>query len=282
MNNLRLITTETFGDLSCEFYRNMNDDILLTREQIGQALEYANPIKAIQSIHNKHKDRLDSLSIRIKSETFDTPQTEVGRNKNLMTERVYYTERGIMEICRWSRQPKANEFMDWVWDIVENYRHNISSSSQMLAETITNLNNTIIKIQEDISLLKENAQKKQLPEKKYSRWKTNTFKKLNILTQYVNEHSDQDLQLRDTIHITIEELEDIYNIDLSDYVQAYKSEFGLEIEPYAIDVIHHYKEIRETYTLILDRIMKKLNLQTENNTISRNIFDTLAAELCND
>lgn len=199
-----------------------------------------------------------------------------------MTERVYYTERGIMEICRWSRQPKANEFMDWVWDIVENYRHNISSSSQMLAETITNLNNTIIKIQEDISLLKENAQKKQLPEKKYSRWKTNTFKKLNILTQYVNEHSDQDLQLRDTIHITIEELEDIYNIDLSDYVQAYKSEFGLEIEPYAIDVIHHYKEIRETYTLILDRIMKKLNLQTENNTISRNIFDTLAAELCND
>ena len=105
----------------------MNDDILLTREQIGQALEYANPIKAIQSIHNKHKDRLDSLSIRIKSETFDTPQTEVGRNKNLMTERVYYTERGIMEICRWSRQPKANEFMDWVWDIVENYRRDESS-----------------------------------------------------------------------------------------------------------------------------------------------------------
>lgn len=27
-NNLRLITTETFGDLSCNFYCNMNDDIL--------------------------------------------------------------------------------------------------------------------------------------------------------------------------------------------------------------------------------------------------------------
>lgn len=38
--NLKLITTETFGDLSCNFYRNMNDDILLTREQIGTALEY--------------------------------------------------------------------------------------------------------------------------------------------------------------------------------------------------------------------------------------------------
>ena len=43
MTNLKLITTETFGDLSCNFYRNMNDDILLTREQIGQALEYSDP-----------------------------------------------------------------------------------------------------------------------------------------------------------------------------------------------------------------------------------------------
>ena len=34
MSNLKLIKTETFGDLSCNFYRNMNDDILLTREQI--------------------------------------------------------------------------------------------------------------------------------------------------------------------------------------------------------------------------------------------------------
>lgn len=31
MTNLKLITTETFGDLPCNFYRNMNDDILLKR-----------------------------------------------------------------------------------------------------------------------------------------------------------------------------------------------------------------------------------------------------------
>lgn len=55
MSNLTLITTEIFNNLPCNFYRNMNDDILLTREQIGQALEYANSIKAIQNIHAKHK-----------------------------------------------------------------------------------------------------------------------------------------------------------------------------------------------------------------------------------
>lgn len=56
---LKSIKTETFGDLSCNFYRNMNDDILLTREQIEQALEYADPIKAIQKIYLKHQDRLE-------------------------------------------------------------------------------------------------------------------------------------------------------------------------------------------------------------------------------
>ena len=66
MNNLTLITTETFNNLSCNFYRNMNDDILLTREQIGQALEYADPIDAIYRIHKRHSDRLDQLLIVIK------------------------------------------------------------------------------------------------------------------------------------------------------------------------------------------------------------------------
>lgn len=72
-NNLKLITTEKFGELDYSFYRNMNDDILLTREQIGQALEYKDPSKAIQKIHLKHQDRLESLCLRVKDSTFDHP-----------------------------------------------------------------------------------------------------------------------------------------------------------------------------------------------------------------
>lgn len=278
MNNLKLITTENFGELSCNFYRNMNDDILLTREQIGQALEYSDPSKAIRKIHLKHKDRLEPLCLRIKG------STQIGANlsKSEEQERVYYTERGIMEICRWSRQTKANIFMDWVWDIIESYRHNelnMSQNTQPLADAITTLTQTVVKLQEDVSSLKEFTSKKQTPEKKYSRWKTNTFKKLAIITQFANEHG-QDLQLKDSIHITVKEFEDTYNIELSDYVQAYKSEFGMENDPYVINVIDHYKEIRDLYTMTLDGIMQKLNLQTENNTVTKNIFDTLAMELC--
>lgn len=39
MSILKLITTEKFGDLDCNFYRNMNYDILLAREQISFVME---------------------------------------------------------------------------------------------------------------------------------------------------------------------------------------------------------------------------------------------------
>ena len=62
---------------------------------------------------------------------------------------VYYSQRGIMEICRWSRQPKANLFMDWVWDIVEKYRNselptqNKELSDNKSAVAIDNMNTTL-------------------------------------------------------------------------------------------------------------------------------------------
>ena len=167
-NNLKLITTETFGNVSCDFYRNTNSDVLLTREQIGQALEYANPIKAIQKIHLKHKDRLDKLSIRIKGNQIGGDLT-----KSEEQERIYYTQRGVMEICRWSRQSKADEFMDWAWDIIEAYRANelvsvqqlditpISDAISSMTQAITTLTNNMITIQQDIQELKQSQRNKK-------------------------------------------------------------------------------------------------------------------------
>lgn len=279
MTNLKLITTETFGDLSCNFYRNMNDDILLTREQIGQALEYSNPSVALSIIHKKHKDRLDSLSVVIKTISTDGKAYDT----------IYYTERGIMEICRWSRQPKANLFMDWVWDIIEKYRRNelqpnlekLTDTLSSITQTLANITNNMVSMQQDISTLKEQQTQKKLPEKKYSRWKTNTFNKLNILLSYVNTHSEETLKLSEIIHLVIQETEDAYNIEINDYVEAYKSEFNLDTNPYAIDVINHYKDIKDMFTLTLDSIMNRLNLSDNTKSASKNIFDILAEEINN-
>lgn len=126
MSKLKLVTTENFGDVQCNFYRNMNDDIMLTREQIGLSLGYKDPMVAIGKIHNRHKDRFNELSFT-----------------NLVNghETYYYTERGIMEICRWSNKPKANQFMDWTWTIVEKYRNGELNNInlQPLIDTLTTL-----------------------------------------------------------------------------------------------------------------------------------------------
>lgn len=272
MTNLKLVTTETFGDLSCTFYRNMNDDILLTREQIGQALEYSDPDVALSKIHKKHKDRLDELSVVTKLVSTD------GKEYNT----TLYSERGIMEICRWSRQPKANLFMDWVWDIIEKYRHNeLQPNLQPLIDSLSLLTQTITTMQQDITNIKESQSTKKLPEKKYSRWKTNTFNKLNTLLSYVNTHSEENLKLSEIIHLVIQETEDTYNIEINDYVEAYKSEFNLDTNPYAIDVINHYKDIKDIFTLTLDSIMNRLNLSDNTKSASKNIFDVLAEEINN-
>ena len=155
MSNLKLITTENFGDLSCNFYRNMNDDILLTREQIGTALEYSYPDDALSKIHKRHKDRLDNLSVVVRLASTDGKEYDT----------TLYTQRGIMEICRWSNKPKANLFMDWVWDIVEKYRNNtlqaqiymtpITSTITTLVESISTLTSNMTTMQQDIQELKQ-------------------------------------------------------------------------------------------------------------------------------
>lgn len=147
--------------------------------------------------------------------------------------------------------------------------------NEKLIELLTSMDNRLLK-------LEEQSNKKKLPEKKYSRWKTNTFTKLNTLLSYVNENSDDNLRLSEIIHLIIGEVEDTYNLELNDYVDAYKSEFDLDSAPYAIDVINHYKDIRDIFTLTLDSIMEKLHI-AENSDCNKpkNIFDELAAKVKN-
>lgn len=105
-------------------------------------MEYSNPQKAIDNIHSKHRNRLDELSVTTKLRATD------GKCYNTML----YTERGIMEICRWSRQKNTNMFMDWTWDIIEKYRHNELNTTpniQSLIDAITTLTNTVSTMQQD-------------------------------------------------------------------------------------------------------------------------------------
>jgi prophage antirepressor-like protein len=107
MDDLILVKSEIFGQSKCDFWQNDSSEIFMTREQIGVALEYSNPMIAIYKIHERHKDRFKKLSLTKLVNGHDT---------------YFYSTKGVYEIYRWSRQPKADAFMDWVWDVIEGIR----------------------------------------------------------------------------------------------------------------------------------------------------------------
>ena len=90
----------------------------------------------------------------------------------------------------------------------------------------------------------------------------------------MNENSDQELTLSDTLHITINEMQDKYDIDLSDYTRDYMLIHSSETKPYNLDVIDYYKEIKDLYNKVINSIMESLNLTIE--SMEQNIFHKLA------
>lgn len=140
-----------------------------------------------------------------------------------------------------------------------------------------------------LSKLEEQSKKKKLPEKKYSRWKNKTFNKLKVLTEYVKSNNNSSklnkpIDLANIIHLVITETEDIYDIEITEYVDLYRFEFCIDtdVKVQVLDVINHYKDIRDMFTHTLDSIMEKLHIAEDidcnGNHKTRNIFDELAAK----
>lgn len=111
-NPMTVITSKPFGVLNVDVYEDNKHQYYMTREQIGRALECKEPRKYIAKIHERNADRLDSLSTVVK---LTTVEGGIAKEREI----ICYSLRGVMEICRLSRQPKADAFMDFCWDIME-------------------------------------------------------------------------------------------------------------------------------------------------------------------
>lgn len=227
-------------------------------------MEYSNPQKAIDNIHSKHRNRLDELSVTTKLRATD------GKCYNTML----YTERGIMEICRWSRQKNANMFMDWTWDIIEKYRHNkltpdlsqITSTLTSITNTLTTLTQTMTSMQQEINFLEK---PQQLPKKKWSYWSTKMFPKYQLLTDYFQ------ISYKELYKNLYNEMKNTYpDIDLNQEIDDYCYENHLE-SCYTLDVIEHNKTLRKLFESIVDNLLEQNNLTDTNNTNTKipTIFD---------
>jgi len=98
----------------------------VTRQQLGEMLGYEHPDKSIANIHGRNKDRLDQFSGVIK---MITP----GGTQDV----TIYGFKGILEVCRFSKQPNAHTVIDWAWDKLDKLRKGEISTPSSAADTQT-------------------------------------------------------------------------------------------------------------------------------------------------
>ena len=92
-------------------------DFWATREQIGTFLGYSHPDIAIGKIHKRNKERLDKFSTL-------TKMVNVEGNRSISRDVIVYSFKGLLEVCRFSNQPVANQVIDILWDIADEITHN--------------------------------------------------------------------------------------------------------------------------------------------------------------
>ena len=112
MNDLALVKSARFGDFAVDLWKNPQDEFYMSGEQIGRALGYADPVKAISTLFDRNRDRLEPHSVVLILRATDGKQYHT---------RVF-DERGVYEIIRKSSQPRADAFYDWVYDVLHEIR----------------------------------------------------------------------------------------------------------------------------------------------------------------
>lgn len=105
---MELVESRIINLVSVDGYYDQ-DRAWFTREQIGAALGYEEPKKAVEKLHFRNKERMDKFSMTVQMTAKD------GKTREM----AVYNIRGVMEICRWSNQPKADEVMDELYDMAE-------------------------------------------------------------------------------------------------------------------------------------------------------------------
>lgn len=281
MNNLKLVETDVFNEIAtCDFWGNANNEYLVTREQIGRALGYSNPSEAIKKIHMKHRDRLDNYSCLIKSD-FSRGVRSGGIDSNgAIQERMFYNRKGIMEICRWSRQPLADKFMDWCWEVMDRLISNSTNVVTMSREeysTIANITKEIAQFAEQVKSLSELPKQVQVlsaqnaiiqdklsrvwqkitliaPPVNHSPWKNEMAQKISSIATLLGYTDNDD---RKSIYA------DIYSIMYNDYgvdLNKQKEEYLLHHvnckNISAIDIVDKDTTLREIFKDVVDNYIQ--------------------------
>lgn len=92
----------------------------MSHTQIGYALEYKNPQDAIKKIHLRHFEQLQKRYIEVVGDNLSPCPKDLGKKTSIFM----YDERGILDVIRWSTSRIADEYFNWVYDVIQEIKKN--------------------------------------------------------------------------------------------------------------------------------------------------------------
>lgn len=285
-NPMTVITSKPFGVLNVDVYEDNKHQYYMTREQIGTALEYDDPRKRIAVIHSRNKDRLDKFSRGFQIETPSGSQTM-----------VCYNLKGVMEICRLSRQPKADAFMDFCWDIMESLmrgdsvlatpKMDAALSKEFIDVRLHALFDSMKSLQSEL-----NSTRKDLSEQ-IEEARATSNEALNVISSVSQcVHQIKDKQMDDAIKAKsytprAEQISD-WRRDMYDRIKVVAKTNDMKIEEIMSKI---YLYMRDVYGFVIEDERKKFKRKTgrsghistidvvESSNMYKSIFESLVKDL---
>lgn len=111
--DLQLIKQDKFNNILVDVYRNDNDEVFMTSEQLGNVLEYSHPRQSI--------NKIVARSPYLAGEAFSVEVKLTSTDGKVYDTRIF-TEDGIYEITMLSKQPKAQEFRQFIRQLLKGLR----------------------------------------------------------------------------------------------------------------------------------------------------------------
>ena len=153
MSKLEIVKQESFGAVKCDFFKDDEQEIYMTINQLAEALEYSSR-EGVKKI----LERNDYL----RKEEFSTSYklSLVEGSRRVSRERTVFTEDGIYEVTMLSQKPKAREFRAWVRKVVKDIRKYGMYATEETIDKVLDDPDFGIKLLEQLK--EERAEKEQL------------------------------------------------------------------------------------------------------------------------
>jgi prophage antirepressor-like protein len=243
-NSLQLITSENFYNSEANFYRDENNDIWMTIEQVANCLQYASR-KGIDMMMAKYE--------YLKESEFSTHQNLWSMGGGRTYETTLISEDGIYEVTMLSHKPKAKEFRAFVRKLLKAIRkkeitlyHSQSSELQIIELKQQNM-----RLESKLDAQAKHLQRIEnilwtiAPSKPYNAWKSKMTPIINALA------AKHDTTFNAITHQIYYSMKTDYGIPLDEYQQTLLRETPNATKIAMYDTVAIHTEIHSLFEELL-------------------------------